>query len=304
MLRVGRPTYRPIESQRTPMQKTSEVVFELSSQSQQAKNWVPFRDVRFCVTLSEPVSFEIATKWKESGGASIANKLNDIFNSNLIKMIGGANAVAGTPTDAWSQKITEIGDPIGMKLKFRIYHKNAQEHNSYAEAGAGEVDYTYTDLIKFFTIVCAPPQIYTLKNDTIGPLVAAAQTANKVMTKSREVYDSRRAAGQGVVSSSIDAGLGLIKTAAAQGGLDGVTSGPRLNYTLLFTRVGTFNFPREIDWIVKSFTWTPSTQMIVGETDCPEPLWVDFDVDVETNFAPSNAFVTRMFTPLKHAATD
>ena len=63
----------------------------------------------------------------------------------------------------------------------------------------------------------------------------------------------------------------------------------------MFKKIGSFAIPQEIDWIVKNFTWTPSTQFTLDDKNMPQPLWVDFEVDLETNFAPSNAFVPKMF---------
>jgi hypothetical protein len=81
-LTVKRPQGRPVvEESRTPLQKSLECVFRVSNQTAAGKdNWVSLESLGFkrdfIVNLSEPVSFEISTSWKSSGGAAIANKLN------------------------------------------------------------------------------------------------------------------------------------------------------------------------------------------------------------------------------------
>lgn len=300
MLRVGRPHGRPVdEASKTPIQKSSEVRFYISGNTEEeaaTKNWVPLPVTSYVVTLSEPVSFDINTKWKKSGGASIATKLNDLFNSNLIKMLSGDGAWSGTPTDSWTQMITEIGDPIGMKMKFRVYHEQAQEHNSYNRPEEIGKNHSYKDLIKFFTIICAPPVQYTLAEATIQPLLKAAAAAKDVGNKAKAAYDANKQTdGKDTV---VKAGLAALNVAwdqvKGQAGLADVRKGPRMNYTLTISKIGNLSFPWEMDWLVKSFTWTPSRQMTIVN-GVPEPLWVDFDVDIETTFAPSNAFVSRMF---------
>ena len=130
-LTVKRPQGRPV-TDKTPVQMSSECVFALSHQTRNLGShetyWVPLYESYkndWTVNLLEPVTFEIGTQWKASGGAAIANKINELFNSNLIKIVAGQNAQSSTPTDEWTQKITEIGQPIPMRMKFRVYHQIA-----------------------------------------------------------------------------------------------------------------------------------------------------------------------------------
>jgi hypothetical protein len=299
MLTIKRPKTRPsVETELTPMQKSLEVVFGLSRQTASTEKWRMPGELKhdWTVTLKEPITFTVSTKWKNSGGASIANKLNDLFNSDLIKMLGGEAAMAGTPTDAWTQKITEIGEPIGMNLKFRVYNDAAGEINSQTTHETYDNDSpTYKDLIKYFTVICAPAEQYTLVSQTLGPVIAAAKKAVENGQRAKDTYDAASKNGQNPVSAAVKAlsayGGGMLN----QAGVNSVLTGPRMNYTLQFKKVGSFTFPDAIDWIVTSFTWTPSTPVTFGDDDIPQPLWVDFDISVETNFAPSNAFVPKMF---------
>lgn len=315
-LTVKRPQGRPVvEESRTPLQKSLECVFRVSNQTAAGKrtsnnenSWVDLESLGFkrdfIVNLSEPVSFEISTSWKSSGGAAIANKLNEIFNSNLIKMLAGSKAQSSTPTDAWTQKITEIGNPIPLHLKFRVYHTTAGEMNQFSHQVSkdktGEEPnpetVSYKDYIRFFMLICAPAEQYGVKTATLGPLISAAKNAADMGNRAREAYDQASNNGEHMVSAGLSALNELGKDIFSAAGVNSVEEGPRMNYTLMIKRIGSFNFPPALDWIVKSFSWTPSMQFTLNNDDkMPEPLWVDFDVELETNFAPSNAFVPKIF---------
>lgn len=308
-LRVKKPQGRPVAfTEKTPIQKSSECVFSLSWQTyntERHKDWVPLYEEYqndWTVNLIESVTFEIGTQWKASGGAAIANKINEMFNSNLIKIIAGENAQSSTPTDEWTQKITEIGQPIPMRLKFRVYHETADEMSTqmlYLSDENGKEHkgdkLTYRDFIRFFTVICAPAEPYTVAKGTLGPLMKAAASAKQAGRKAKDAYDTTSKNGENMVSASLSALHALGEYFTKASGLNGVSNGPRMNYTIMFKKIGSFTIPAEIDWIVKSFTWTPSTPFVMDEKNVPQPLWVDFDVDVETNFAPSNAFVPKMF---------
>lgn len=305
-LTVKRPQGRPV-TDKTPVQMSSECVFALSYQTRNLGShetyWVPLYESYnndWTVNLLEPVTFEIGTQWKASGGAAIANKINELFNSNLIKIIAGQNAQSSTPTDEWTQKITEIGQPIPMRMKFRVYHQSANEMGNqtlWIDDNGKEFkrSLSYQDFIRFFTVICAPAEQYTVGNGTIGPLMKAAINAKNIGEKAKEAYDKTSNNGENMVSASLAALYKTLESFSSSAGLNGVSNGPRMNYTLMFKKIGSFTIPQEIDWIVKNFTWTPSTQFTLDDKNIPQPLWVDFEVDLETNFAPSNAFVPKMF---------
>lgn len=305
-LTVKRPQGRPV-TDKTPVQMSSECVFALSYQTRNLGShetyWVPLYESYnndWTVNLLEPVTFEIGTQWKASGGAAIANKINELFNSNLIKIVAGQNAQSSTPTDEWTQKITEIGQPIPMRMKFRVYHQSANEMGNqthWKDDNGKEIksSLSYQDFIRFFTVICAPAEQYTVGNGTIGPLMKAAINVKNAGEAAKEAYDKTSNNGENMVSASLAALHKTLEYFSSSAGLNGVSNGPRMNYTLMFKKIGSFTIPQEIDWIVKNFTWTPSTQFTLDEKNIPQPLWVDFEVDLETNFAPSNAFVPKMF---------
>lgn len=305
-LTVKRPQGRPV-TDKTPVQMSSECVFALSYQTRNLGShetyWVPLYksyNNDWTVNLLEPVTFEIGTQWKASGGAAIANKINELFNSNLIKIIAGQNAQSSTPTDEWTQKITEIGQPIPMRMKFRVYHQSANEMGNqtlWIDDNGKEFkrSLSYQDFIRFFTVICAPAEQYTVGNGTIGPLMKAAINAKNIGDKAKEAYDKTSNNGENMVSASLAALYKTLESFSSSAGLNGVSNGPRMNYTIMFKKIGSFAIPQEIDWIVKNFTWTPSAQFTLDDKNIPQPLWVDFEVDLETNFAPSNAFVPKMF---------
>ena len=55
-----------------------------------------------------------------------------------------------------------------------------------------------------------------------------------------------------------------------------------------------------IDWIVKSFSFTPSRQFqMVKEQgiSVPKPLWINFDVSLETRLSLSNRYIYNILVP-------
>ena len=52
----------------------------------------------------------------------------------------------------------------------------------------------------------------------------------------------------------------------------------------------------KIDWIINSFTFKPSRQFVF-EDNIPKPLWMDFDVSLETRFSLSNRYVYEILMP-------
>jgi hypothetical protein len=59
------------------------------------------------------------------------------------------------------------------------------------------------------------------------------------------------------------------------------------------TKSGIITFP--IDWIITGFTFTPSTQFEFDEIEkIPMPLWVNFDLTLETRLSLSNKYIYNL----------
>ena len=287
----------------SPLQKGMWVEFELSTNSQGEPQWdkngiIPDNlNKTWRVVLTEPIEFKAETEWTESAGAEIAKKINQIFNSKAIKIFAGNKGSTHAPTDEWTQKTTEKGVPFSAKLKFRIYKKNnvAVETNNYTQ--------NYLDMIKFLTLVCAPRKKYSVANNAIDPLIAAARNSklffqNLKSKKSNEEDEKEKNENEKTGTekrreeeiSKQGTVIGYLENYKADKSKNGLfaqlrnnLTSARYNYTL-YLKSKIFNKDRaddNCDWYVKSFNWKPSTEMLIIANQ-PEPLWVDFEVDLET----------------------
>jgi hypothetical protein len=254
------------------------------------------------LVLSEPIELNVETEWTESAGADIAKKVNQIFNSKAIKIFAGGKGSMHAPTDSWTQKTTEIGKPLSIKLKFRIYSRIVSETNNKQQS--------YMDMLQFLILICAPRKVYSVANNAIDPLIAAAQRSKeffqrlkadnavvknekgetiedpgeKASETEKQEYRTLKEIGASKERSEILKSYNTDKT--DKNFFSEILGVARYNYTLqLKSKI--FNFDpekdenREMDWYIKSFNWKPSTE-IRYVNDLAYPLWVDFELNLET----------------------
>ena len=246
-------------------------------------------DKTFSVVLSEPIELQIETDWTESGGAEIAKRVNQIFNPKAIRALAGNNANSHAPNDKWTQKTTEMGKPLNAKLKFRIYDESYDEPNNKNQ--------TYTDVIKFLTIACAPRIEYSLATNALDPLLGAAANSKKFFNDlkiAQEDYKKDKG-DNATVLGTLEAGIKAVRPSLVKR----LTSENRYNYTIKLEsnvlkceegdKDGGYKF--HPDWYIKSFNWLPSNEMIMPTDEMvknknrqafPYPLWLDFEIDLET----------------------
>lgn len=248
--------------------------------------------------LSEPLTFQIGTSWKDGPGATIAGKINDVMNSSILKILGGDQMFQAIVTDSWSQKVAEKGSPISCKLKTRVYLSNGDNSNNLTAS------HDYLTLIRFFTRLCAPPKQYSLWSGVLGAITGAARNAKETFqdVKTAATYVSEEDGeehidpGKAVKYTLVAAGATFTEPDKAGAG----NNATRCQFTLTL-ETQKFGYS-SLDWIVKGFSWTPSQQVSVicdkahNGMPTPYPLWVDFDIDLETNICPSNAYVSKLFS--------
>ena len=284
----------------SPLQKSLWARFYVYNNGSNFQNPLPndLLNKTFSVVLSEPIELQIETDWTESGGAEIAKKVNQIFNPKAIRALAGNNANAHAPNDEWTQKTTEMGEPLNAKLKFRIYDrtytKNSPETNN--------INQTYSEMINFLTLVCAPRIKYSLTENVIQPLVGAARNSKEFFAKLKNAsskntinedsdeFKSKPPMEQekeksNSIMNSIVSGINAVKNTLE----DQLLTKTRYNYTIGLesnillsekTKDDALLCP---DWYIKSFNWLPSTEMLMKNNNpFPFPLWVDFDIDLET----------------------
>lgn len=287
MLTVTRAQNITNENEKLPVQHSSLVELSIHENDKNhdlyiddiidkaTKNSEAHKDLLFI--NNDPVEYSIETNWKSGASAGVASKINQLMDNKLAKMIMGKNYFALEPNDSWSQQVVEKGSPLSLKFKFRSYIDDVEKN----WVGCS---WNYVDLIRFFTIMTTPPQQYNLYGATIKKIINTGKGAVDL------------GAGVEQLQEKNDAYKGTIGTVRAV--IDHLSaplfeSQARGQYTL-DVKVGKFKTPAIMDWIVKSFTATPSQQMIL-KGNVPMPLWVDFDLELETNECLTNTAVTEFF---------
>ncbi len=274
----------------SPVQRSSMVylkVFNTGFLGTTDYQWLPdWARLGFWVINLEPFTVSASTSWKNNAGATIAGKINDLMDSTVLKILQGQNAFQSVATDSWTQQVVEKGSPLSCNLKFRIYYNKDNNFNEQANP-------TYKGLIKFFTAVSAPPRQYSLWEGITGQIGAALRNAKQMDSDIKTASEYKTAEGK----TRTDYGKAIKYTLASipqNGGFDepgdtghGAVRG-QFTFNISTEKMGC----NSLDWILKSFSWTPSQQMVI-EKGKPNPLWVDFECAFETNICPSNAYVSK-----------
>lgn len=297
MLTIKRPQNISNESEKLPMQLSSTVKLAIHSldaegykinkdeapnlvkkaypKSARTKEDESYKELKFINT--ETIEYAIETNWKSGASAAVAGKINQLMDNKLAKMIMGPEYFSFEPNDGWSQQVVEKGNPLSLKFKFRSFVDDTEKE----WVGCS---WSYTDLIKLFTILTTPPKKYNLYGATIQKILAVGKGSVKwgAGVKNLTSKDDMYKGPIGTVRAAIDyLGAPLFNPVA------------RGQYTL-DVEIGKFKMPANIDWILKSFTATPSQQMIMKD-NTPMPIWVDFDLELETNEALVNSSIATFF---------
>lgn len=233
------------------------------------------------VVCNEPLSFNLSVGFENSAAASVANKLNELFNSKLIKALGGPLASNALPTDAWTRQVVKEVNPISVNLKFRAFHHDMNK----ATCNVNPVD-----LIKFLILVSSPPETYSGVGAILNPAIGATRNISSLVSAVKNKYNAQKAS----------AGGGTAKVKIISDVLDAFTSelsaslkSARYNYTFFIETNKMFNGTNgnPTDWILKSWTATPSVEVNSKDNT---PLYVDFDLSFETAASPSKEYLNSL----------
>ena len=275
-----------------PVQHTSSVTLVLYNPgfASQSQSNLPFSHLSF-LNL-EPITFTVETNWKDGAAASVAGKINELMGNKFVRMLSGPEFFQPIATDSWSQQVVEKGNPISVKLKFRAYYEPDDEKN-----GSVTCTESYLKVIRFFTYLTSPPKAYTLSTATIGVIANLAKNISNTGEKIGTAVKGRPE-DENIVTATAKYTLAAIGETS---GLDlpvDHNHAQRGQYTLCLRTPDFGN--DDLDWIVKSINATPSQQFVIAENvikqKVPMPLWVDFELELETNMAPSNALASRFFS--------
>lgn len=242
------------------------------------------------IVCNEPITFNLDVNFKESAAATVAGKLNEIFNSKLIKALGGEMAANSLPTDSWTTEVVESLTPLTLNIKFRAFHHDLNK----ATCSVNPVD-----LIRFFILVSSSPIKYTGLGAVLNPAIGAARNAQSIVKHVKERYDEKKKQDKkGDNTESIK----VVQFVTEQF-IDEVAKScknARYNYTFcLADPVRGYKSGNHIlqnnggDWILKSWTANPSSEV---KTNDNTPLWVDFDLTFESAATPSQEYLDKITT--------
>ena len=285
--------------------------------------------------MLENISLDLSTPWTEAGGAQIGKKIAGYTNSKFIKIFAGQSNEGFQPficSDAWTQqKMGGDASPIKISLKFKAYNKDRlgctnyndiikfllqicspMKSASYITNAEGKIEEQFgsegigeqaVDNIKRAKnglvenagdIINAGKNFMDLQKNTEdtsakGRIEQAVATINDTYM----TIVSKTSNGKNNANFTVTFTLGNISNSSPNAN--------KIKTTTLDTiqiddngKTGIQHNP--IDWIITSFNFKPSTEFFWNEKESmPKPLWIDFDLSLETRLALSNKYIYRLF---------
>lgn len=266
---------------------------------------------------TENLSLNFTTEWTDAGGAKLGKAISTMINSKIFKAFAGQSEQGFQPmilTDAWTQQKVQGSQPLKIDLTFKLYNENST-------AGTN-----YTDALKFLTHICSPIKPIKMGSDAVGLFKRAV---GGFIETGSEIYEAGTNILKTPVKDSNKADVSFTETAAAYaGGLVNAANGlykdianksilgrNNGNFTTIFSfgdKIFSHNRIDDkgnlignivsggskniitglVDWIVTSFSCTPSVQFTWDEENkLPKPLWCNFKVSLETRYTLSNKYV-------------
>ena len=247
----------------------------------------------FTAVAQDNIQLSFSTDWTDAGGAKLGKKVSNMISSTKIFKALAAQSDKGFQpiilSDAWTQKKVSGTSPLKVSLKFKLYY------NQRNVAGSHD----YKQVIMFLTHLCSPAKPVQMGTDSVrlvkNALDGAYNIGSELMKDFKGAFTRTDQEGvAGYIAAAVNVADSTVKnlTSTSWGGINNG------NFTVLFN-LGDRLFTHQesqsdnlVDWIVNSFSFTPSTQFHWDEkSKLPLPLWCDFTLDLETRFALSNKSV-------------
>jgi hypothetical protein len=281
----------------------------------------------FTGIMLENLSLNFQTNWGDAGGAVIGKKIESFVNSKFIKFLAGQSEAGFQPficSDAWTQqKVSGEAQPVKVQLKFKAYNLNKMGCTNY------------NDILRFLIHICSPLKSATGKNDPnvnlgthifytlddaaaggsnlIGLATGAVSTfmngdksgASQIAKNLVETVDSSynkllSSTGNGKNNANFTVLLSIGDLNDNHGTARKINSSSSIESKYLDKNHQETTADFKLDWIITNFTFKPSMQFeMVKENggEFPKPLWMDFDVSLETRLSLSNKYVYQTIIP-------
>ena len=225
----------------------------------------------------DAIELGYSTEWGESPGAKAVASIKEFTRAEAFKMFSGSVFNSNTATDKWTQIVPKDSSIISVAIKFRAYYKaNFLNTNSYMT------------IIPWLTFLTSPMMEFSMINEVdniVGALKNAKQANEELGQELNGVAESN---GQ-LTDKALKALDKIVKT------LTKLSTNSRGTATFTLDFGDMISADNDVDWIIKDWSFTPSVPC--GPEN--NPLWVDFQINMETNEKLSYTKLENIFKKLK-----
>lgn len=225
----------------------------------------------------DAIELGYSTEWGESPGAKAVASIKEFTRTEAFKMFSGTVFNTNAATDKWTQIVPKDSSSLSVAIKFRAYYKaNFLNTNSYMT------------IIPWLTFLTSPMMEFSLTNEVdniVGALKNAKQANEELGQELNGVAESN---GQLTVKAKTALDK-IVKT------LEKLSTNSRGTATFTLDFGDMISADDAIDWIIKDWSFTPSVPC--GPEN--NPLWVDFQINMETNEKLSYTKLEKIFKKLK-----
>lgn len=225
----------------------------------------------------DAIELGYATEWGESPGAKAVASIKEFTRAEAFKMFSGSVFNSNAATDKWTQIIPKDSSIISVAIKFRAYYKaNFLNTNSYMT------------IIPWLTFLTSPMMEFSMINevDNIVSALKNAKQANEEL--GQELNGVAESNGQ-LTDKAITTLKKIDET------LTKLSTNSRGSATFTLSYGDMIQAADDVDWIIKDWSFTPSVPC--GPEN--NPLWVDFQINMETNEKLSYTKLEKIFKKLK-----
>ena len=225
----------------------------------------------------DAIELGYSTEWGESPGAKAVASIKEFTRAEAFKMFSGTVFNTNAATDKWTQIVPKDSSSLSVAIKFRAYYKaNFLNTNSYMT------------IIPWLTFLTSPMMEFSMINEVdniVGALKNVKQANEELGQELNSVAESN---GQ-----LTDKAITILKKIDET--LTKLSTNSRGTATFTLSYGDLIQAADDVDWIIKDWSFTPSVPC--GPEN--NPLWVDFQINMETNEKLSYTKLEKIFKKLK-----
>lgn len=290
----------------------------------------------FTGIMLENLSLNFQTNWGDAGGAVLGSSIANMLNSKFLKILASQEEEGFKPficSDAWTQqKVSGEAQPVKAQIKFKAYNLNRMGCTNYNDvlrflilicsplkSATGNNDTSPGIGSHLFSTLNAAAaggsniigtvadSVSNLWNSDNSNITKVAKNIVETVDSTYNRVVSETGNGKNNANFTVDFCLGDILDFSSK-------KDKNLNKSKFVKKINTTSIESvyydskhqktknnfNIDWIITSFNFKPSMQFEMVKEDgkeLPKPLWMDFDVTLETRMSLSNKYVYQVIVP-------